>query len=262
MILLAAGVFLAIAASTFWLDRVAFSPSPDTDATQAILADEDIRSEVSGLIAGATAPTLGQSPAQLKEFIEQIAAIPAGATLMTDFVSEAHAVVIGEQGEPVEISGPEQVLIVRDERVALMSPITLPVPEIQAVAVYNTINGWLMLIGLVLGVLAVIVGLVTRPERGEITLAAGVGLASLGVLFIVFGYLVPVALLPAMSDTSWAGLFPALANESRTITLVLALVALIAAGLIVVGTSSIRQRRQWSTPLAVGRYREERSWSR
>jgi hypothetical protein len=44
-------------------------------------------------------------------------------------------------------------------------------------------------------------------------------------------------------------------------TLGIAVVSLIVAAAITLGTTSVRQRRQWSTPLAVGRYRDDRSWS-
>jgi len=262
VLLIAAGVFLAVAASSFWLTRVAFTPTSDTDTARAILGDEEIRSEIAALIAGADAPVLNQSPAQLKEYIEQIATIPAGAAVMADFVGEAHARMIGERDEPVRITGPQQVLIVRDETVALQQPVTLPVRELGSIALVNGLVGWISLISLLLGVLSLVVGMILRPERGESTLALGVGLASLGVLLIILGYLVPLALLPAFSGTTWTGAFPRLANHWRTVTLVMGVVSIALAGLVMFGTTSLRQRRQWSTPLAVGRYREDHSWSR
>ncbi len=262
VLLISAGVFLAIAASTFWLSRVAFTPTSDTSTARAILGDENIRDEIAAVIAGVDAPVLGQSPTELKEYIEQIAVIPAGAAVMSEFVGEAHARVIGARDEPVQITGPQQVLVVRDERVALVQPITLPVEEVGSVAVIDTVVGWITVVTAGLGLITLIAGFVLRPERGEFTLAAGIGLATFGVSTIVLGYLVPLALLPALSDTTWIGVFPRLANHWRTFTIVFGVIALILAALIIFGTSSLRQRRQWSTPLAVGRFREDRSWSR
>jgi hypothetical protein len=79
---------------------------------------------------------------------------------------------------------------------------------------------------------------------------------------VVFGYLVPLLVLPAFSDDPWMGVFARLANHHRNLTLLLAVTCLVIAALIVFGTSSRRERRQHSTPLNVGRYRDERSWSR
>ena len=107
-----------------------------------------------------------------------------------------------------------------------------------------------------------IAAVLLRPERGEGTFALGVFFAATGGSLLVFGYLVPLLVLPAFSDDPWMGVFPRLANHHRNLTLLLAVGSFIAAALIVFGTSSRRERRQHSTPLNVGRYRDERSWSR
>jgi hypothetical protein len=260
--LIISGVLIALAIGTWWFQRVAFSPSADADRAHAILADPDIRAEVATVIASADAPTLGQSPTQLKEFIEQITALRAGSALMTDVVADAHARLIGELDEPVGISGPVQVTIVRDERVATMAAVTLPVQEVGTLSIVNTLAGWTALVCGVLGLLALVAGFVMRPERGEATFAAASGFGSLAVLLIVFGYLVPLVVLPSISTTTWMGVFPQLANHYRTLTIVFAIVCgAIAVGLLWL-SGSIGQRRQSSTPLAVGRYREHQRWSR
>jgi hypothetical protein len=122
--------------------------------------------------------------------------------------------------------------------------------------------GWIALGTLALAVLILIAAVFLRPERGEGTFALGVLFASTAVSLLVFGYLTPLLLLPAFSDDPWMGVFPRLANHHRNLTLLLAVASLVVAALIVFGTSSRRERRQHSTPLNVGRYRDERSWSR
>jgi hypothetical protein len=79
---------------------------------------------------------------------------------------------------------------------------------------------------------------------------------------IVFGFLIPLGLLPAHSADPWMGVFAQLAKHHLNATLLLMVVALVIGALIVFGTSSRRERRQHSTPLNVGRYRDDRSWSR
>ena len=122
--------------------------------------------------------------------------------------------------------------------------------------------GWFAIGALALAALLVIASVFLRPERGEGTFALGVLFAATGGSLLVFGYVVPLLVLPAFSDDPWMGVFPRLANHHRNLTLLLALGSLVVAGLIVWGTSSRRGRRQHSTPLNVGRYRDERSWSR
>jgi hypothetical protein len=260
--LVVAAVLVALACGAWWLHRVAFSPSNDSDVAHSILGDEEIRGQIATIVAGADAPILSQSPAQLREFIEEIARIPAGAALMSDFVADAHGRLIGTFDRRVVITAQEQVNIVRNELVGEADPLTLPVQRVGAMAFLESWSGWFALATLGLGVLVGLAGFLLRPERGEGTFALGVLLAATAGSLLVFGYLVPLLVLPAFSDDPWMGVFPRLANHHRNLTLLLAIVCLVLAAAVVFGTSSRRERRQHSTPLNVGRYRDERSWSR
>jgi hypothetical protein len=260
--LIAAAVLVAVSIGAWWLQRVAFSPSNDSNVAHSILGDEDIRGQIAAIVAGSTAPALSESPAQLGEKIEGYARIPAGAALMSDIVSSAHGRLIGTFDGRVSISAQEQVNIVRNELVGEASPITLPVQRVGSMAFLHDWLGWFALGSLVLGVLIAIAAALLRPERGEGTFALGVFFAATAASLVVFGYLFPLLILPAFSDDPWMGVFPRLANHDRNMTLLLAVGCLVIAALIVFGTSSRRQRRQRSTPLNVGRYRDDRSWSR
>jgi hypothetical protein len=260
--LIAAAVLVAISAGTWWLQRVAFSPSNDSGVAHSILGDEDIRGQVATIVAGADAPLLSQSPAELREFIEEIARIPEGAALMGDFISDAHGSVIGSFDGRVVITAQQQVDMVRNELVGEAEALTLPVQRVASVALLDDWLGWVAIGALAVGALLVIAGVVLRPERGEGTFALGVLFAATAGSLVIFGYLVPLLVLPAFSDDPWMGVFPRLANHHRNLTLLLAVASFVVAALIVFGTSSRRERRQHSTPLNVGRYRDERSWSR
>ena len=107
--MIAAALLAALSLGAWWLQQVAFSPSNDSDTAHAVLGDEEIRGQIATIVAGAAAPILSQSPAQLREFIEEIARIPEGAALMSDFVADAHGRLIGSFDERVVITAQEQV---------------------------------------------------------------------------------------------------------------------------------------------------------
>jgi hypothetical protein len=257
-----ASVLIALAVGVWWLDRVAFSPADDREVALAVLDDDDIRGQIASIVAAADAATLEQSPTQLKEFIEQIARIPDGAALMSGIVADGHARLIGQSDELVLITADQQVTIVRDERVGEAASLTLPVQQVGSMSFLDDSIQWVAIALAGAGLLALLAGIVLRPERGEGTFALGVGLATLAGSLFVFGYLVPLALLPALSDDPWMGVFPQLAGHHRNVTVLLAVTALGLAAVVVFGTTSRRQRRQSSTPLNVTRYREDRTWSR
>ena len=262
MLLVISMVLFALAISLWWFGRVAFTPVDDTSTTLAILDDSGIRSEIATVIASADAPALNQSPAQLKEFIEQLARIPDGAALMSQLVASGHERLIGDRDDPVQVSAEEQVVIVRDERVGEMPSITLPVQEVGTLSVVQTGAFWISIGAAVGGLVFLVAAIVVRPERGEITLAFGVGFGALAIFLVVFGYLAPLTVLPAISDTTWMGVFPRLAQHNQALTLGVALAAIVLAALVVFATANMRERRQWSTPLSVGRYRDDHRWSR
>lgn len=257
-----AGVLIALAISAFWLERVAFSPSADDSVAAAVLDNDEIRSELATLIASNDAPVLRMSSTQLKEFIEQIALIDAGAALMSDIVERAHAKIIGERSRPVRVTPAEQVQIVRNERVANERAIVVPVQKITVLSALNSMIGWVWKVAAPLGLLLLLAGLILRPEPGERSLALSAGLAALGILFPFFGWFVPFAILPNVSDDTWTAIFAELANDRLLVTLLVSIVSLAGAVLIYLRTTGSRQRRQSSTPLSMGRYREQQHWSR
>lgn len=253
---------MAVSISTWWFQQVAFTPSSDASVAYAILGDPDIRGDVATLIASADAAPLNVSTAQLKEFVEQISRLNDGAALMGGFVSDAHARIIGENDAPVIITPVEQYTILRDERAALSPDLTLPVPTVGSLSLINSASRSIMIVSAAAALLLFIAGLLTRPERGELTFALAVGFGVAGVGVILFGYLVPVGPLTGLSESTWMGVFPRLASKSRNTTLLFGIISIGIGVAIMFGTTSLRQRRQRSTPLSVGRYREQHAWSR
>ena len=174
LMLIIGAVLIAIAIGSWWLQRVAFSPSTDSGVTHSILGDENIRGQVASIVAAADAPILQQSPTQLKEFIEEIARIPDGAALMSRIVGDAHARLIGQNEELVLITADEQVTIVRNELVGEADSLTLPVQRVGSLAFLDEWLGWFAIGTAVLGVVFLLGGVILRPERGEGTFARSV----------------------------------------------------------------------------------------
>jgi hypothetical protein len=261
LILLVSGALFAISIGTFWMDRVVFTPMADTESTHAILQDEDIARQIAVLVASVDAGELNRSPSELRDEIIGYTATLDMATEMREFTAAAHARMIGDRSEPVEILPTEQVQIVRDEHVALLPAIPLPVQRIGPVAIVASVTQWTWMISFGLAVLALLVGLVLRPERGELSYAFAIGMVATGATLVLFGYLIPGFVLSAVSTDVWVGVLPQLATFRRGSTLASGAV-FVAIGIVAMFTTSgARRRRQSSTPLAVGRFREQQRWS-
>ncbi len=263
VLLLLAGVALSLAVGGWWLQRAVFSPAANADQAEAILNDTEIRRELTSIIADAAGPTLGLSANELAVFIDPIIDSTPGATVMADIVNSAHRRIIGENDEPVSISGEQLIQIVRDERAVDVPglPIVLPVPKIGTLDLLDTMLRWFVPIMAALGAAILLFAIVTRPDRSELVRALGEFGIAIAACLIVFGYIIPVHLVPAIDDSTWVQASPRLALRSVSFVIG-AVVVLAAAGVaLIIASSGSGRRKQWSTPLSVGRYREDRSWS-
>jgi hypothetical protein len=261
MCFLFAAVALGVAAGSWWLQYTVFTPSTTVANTQAILSDDEIRGEITTIVAAATATSLEQSPAQVAALVNPLIASRAGASVMSEIVRDAHARVIGNHDDPVRISAEQMVLIVRDQRVADLPAVTIPVAEVAAFRVLGNSLGWVAAVIGILGFIGMLLGIATRPDQGEVAKAIGELLISMGSSLLILGFLVPVLLLPNLDDTTWARSIPRLAGRGFPIIVMASLLILILGVVLTLRSSGSGRRKQWSTPLSVSRYRDDRSWS-
>lgn len=255
--LLIASVAFALAFGAWWLDRVAFTPDATVDTAAAILEDPDIRQELIGLIAPLTAPRLDTNASDLAAMLEtKVLTNRLGAREIAPILEQAHEVIIGDHADPIRITGEQLIPIVRDQRAADVDPFTLPIERIGTLATFDSMGKWIMLGGSALGVVMLALGLFTRPERRELLNGLGELLIAFAAAILLFGYAIPVHLFTAIDNRTWTGAIPPLAE--RTLPVVLGAAAVLTVGgafLILTARSGAGSRKQWSTPVSMGRYR-------
>jgi hypothetical protein len=256
-----AAILLALAAGGWWLQRVAFEPSSSRAVAREVFQDPEVRSQLAAVVAPAAASTLGIPENELVLIVDRNAANQQAAEFLADIVADAHARVVGAGG-PVQISGAQMVDIVRDQQVASLPAVTLPVEEVGILNTIRTGLRWFVPIAALIGLAAAVLGVLTHPERAEAVFGIGVFCILAAVLAMVLGYVVPTFLLPALSDNIWIEVIPAVANnELRTVAGLSCALAVVGVVLII-GSASVRRRKtSWSSPVRVTRYNEQRRWS-
>jgi hypothetical protein len=161
----------------------------------------------------------------------------------------------------VRITGQQMVQLVRNQIVADMPSITLPVPRISALDRIRTVLHWMVPFGALLAVGFFVIGFMLHPNRSALVHSLGYGLVLLALLIVVLGYLIPRFALPAMSDSFWADVPARLANDSLPLVIGLVVVLGTAGLMLLLGTGLLRRRRRWNAPVSMYRYREERRWN-
>jgi hypothetical protein len=250
----------SLAVSGWLLRRVAFDPQHTSDQAAVVLQDGRIKTQITNTIADAVAVKYGLDQATVRQTVTNTANTPQGAALLGQILHDAHAHLIGAQKEPVQITGAQMVLIVRDQVVADMPPVTLPVERVGALDRVRRILGLLIPLTMFAALAGFVIGFVLHPSRAALMRSLAYGMLLLALLIAVLGYMVPRFALPAFSDSIWADVSARLANDS--LPLLIGLTIILGGGgvMLLVGTGLFRRRRRWNAPVSTYRYREERQW--
>lgn len=251
----------SLAVGGWLLQRTAFDPARTADAADVVLADSAIKNQLVDLIADATAEQLGLEQGATRALVRSVVETKPGADLMGEILHDAHAHLIGEQSEPVQITSQQMVQIVRNEAVGELPPITLPVPKVTVLDVMRRALTWLVPIAAIVAVIFLVIGLMAHPERAALLRSLGLGLLLLAALVAVLGYVVPRFVLPLLSDSPWANVPIYLADNSLKLLIGLELLLIGAGVALLAGSGAMRRQRRWSTPVSTYRYNEERRWS-
>ncbi|MBA3982535.1 MAG: hypothetical protein H0X61_03235 [Acidimicrobiia bacterium] len=256
-----AAAALSVSAAAWWLDNTVFDPEASADIADAVLEDGAIRRQIATVIADHTANRLRLPSRQLRATVEEYAQTSQGGEIMAEIVAQAHARLIGIRDEPVRITPGQLVRITRDERVAVLPAVTLPVEEVRPVSIVRESTGWLIPISAAIGAVAFLIGLIAHPARADAIFGMGSLLVFVGLMAVLFGYVVPVALVPALNDSTWTAALPLIAktNSGR---LFVGAALLVGSGIsLIVGSTALKRRRQFRSPVAGGRYYDQRHWS-
>ncbi len=262
ILFLVAAICLGLAAGLWWMKFSVLSPNDTTGATHAILSDDEIRGEVTTVVSAATAGILETDQRELAGFVDGIISSRAGAAVTGGLIRDAHARSIGMDPDPVRISGDQMAQIVRDERVAILEPVTLPVPEITVLRMLRSSIGWITLGLLAIGAISTLAGIVVRPERFDIARGLSELAMAIGASLILFGYLMPVFVLPALNDTTWSTAVARLALRTLPLVLVVSMILIGAGGLWWLANRGSGPRRpSWNTSSRSQTYQPVSRWS-
>ena len=253
----------SLAIAGFLLQRTAFDPDNSADAADVVLGDSQVKAELVDFIADSVIEQLAGvvDPATVRSNVAAVAELPEGQALLAEIIHDAHAHMIGDQQGPVQITGEQMVAIVRDERVAALPPLTLPVPKVTALDIANHSLDWLLPIALIATIAFAFLGFTALPERSALFRSLALGLLLLALLAAILGYLVPRFVVPALTDSVWARVPARLADDSLPMLIGLELLLIGGALALFAGTGMMQRRRRWSTPVSTYRYNEERRWS-
>ena len=253
-------VCASIAISGWLLQRSAFDPDRTGDLADVVLQDARIKTQIVNTIADAAAAQRGLDKATTRQTVAAVASTPQGAQFLSKVMRDAHARLIGQQTGPVRITGTQMVQLVRNEVVADIPSITLPVPRVDSLDTIRRILRWTIPFTALFAVGFFVIGFMLHPHRSALVHSLGYGMVLLAILTVLLGYVVPRFALPALSDNMWADVPARLANDSLPLLIGMAIVLGGGGFMLLVGTGLLKRRRRWNAPVSAYKYREERQW--
>jgi hypothetical protein len=257
-----AAILLALAAGGWWLQRVAFNPSSSQAVAREVFSQPELRNELAALVANEASPVVGRPANELTPWISNtVLANPQAAVFLGDVVADIHGRLIG--GDEVTVSGQQLAEITRDQRAAALPAVTLPVESVSVLETTDTILRWLVPVAAIVGLVAIVLGVLAHPERADAVFGIGTFCILAAVLAMVLGYVVPMFLLPLLTDNPWADVFSAAANDQLRLVAGVSCLLAVVGVVLILGSSRFRRRKTgWSSPVRVNRYSgEQRRWS-
>jgi hypothetical protein len=235
----------ALAFASWWTSHTILDTARTRRATDAVLENATVRHFVAGKIASATATAVGTpvlaktaapDPSALENQIDGVLARPDVRARLEQFVVDAHAELIGRSSAPAVLDRATVVTIVRaavpnlpPPDLAKLHAVTFHVPNVSVLAASrNTLANrfWLYFVG---AVVLVAIAIAASTDRRATVKLAGAWLLGISVMHLLVLWVVPVLIVPQVTDNPWAGLVTSLARALNG-GIVAGLVVLAAAG--------------------------------
>ncbi len=260
-VLLALGVLaLGVAISGWFLQRSTLDPPRAGENASAIVADPQIRHEISSRVATVTAKVMKVDTMTVEAIVSSVADHPRSGPLFAKLVTDAQAHLIGVRERPVVLTNDQLAGIVRTQVVGTLPQTIVPVPYSSTLDLARQIVRWAVPGAALVGLILVLLALSTRPDRSTVARGLGVGLVGVGALTGIFGYLVPRFLVAFVSDSVWARIPARLADADRAKVIAIVGVSFAVSVALLASAGMLRRERRWSAPVNMGRYSEQRGW--
>lgn len=226
----------------WWVQRTAFETSRTEQLADTILEDPVLRNDLAQRISNDVAAQLATDPVTVRRIVDTTLSRPEVATVFAPVLGQIHARLIGLQTGPVVISPQLLATALGDARAEALPPVVLEIDEVEQLDSARTTIEDNVTRGLLVALVLILVGVAIHSWRAAAVGIIGVGLLATAVLLVSVGYLIPVHLVPALSDEPWLAVVPDVARNQQPV-LVAITVVLVGGGLAALFGAGLLARR-------------------
>jgi hypothetical protein len=202
-----------LAFASWWTTHTILDTARTRRVTDAVLDNKQLRDFVATRIATATAPAVGPNQAQLTPKLEKVLDRPDIRAKLEQFVVDAHDHLIGKTTKPAALDQQTTRTLVSAavpnislQDLAKVHAVTFDVPEVGALSSSRrALAGrfWLYFLG---AVVLVAVGIAMSDDRRAAVKIVGGWLIGISVVHLFVLWILPVFVVPHVTNNPWAGL--------------------------------------------------------
>ena len=223
LLLLHVGLALASVALSAWLvRRTALEPTRTAEVAEAVLESPELRQEIARQVSGRIGQETGELPFAIEPVVEEVLRQEETASLLGGTVVASHRRLLDANAPPVIIDTTAMNVLSQGR---VPEQYTLAVPTIGPLATARRlIDDWLPTVAVVAALL-VVAGVAVHPNPPRALCQAGYWMVAATLTQVAVGYVVPVIVVPAVSDSPWADVVAtAVRAYGRTVVRLLATV--------------------------------------
>jgi hypothetical protein len=217
-----------LAFASWWTSHTILDTARTRRVTDAVLSNATMRDFVATKVASVTAPALGTptlrstaapNQAQLAHRLSTVLDRSDVKAKLEQFVVDAHDRLIGKGSRPAVLDQATARTLVAaalptlsSKDLARVHAVTFDVPRVGTLAASRralTHRFWLYALG---AVLLVALAIATTGDRRATIKVVGAWLVGISVMHLVALWIVPVVVLPHVTDNPWVGLIAAVAR--------------------------------------------------
>jgi hypothetical protein len=204
----------SLALSGWWLEHTIFDPSRSGDVAAVALGDDTLRADLARQIADRVSTSLHVDHATVQAAADAALTRPAIANAFASVIRDAHARLIGAATGPVTVRPGLLATAIGDPRAAALPPIRLNVPTVTALdTTRRALDAAVPLLAMAGAALA-LVGLVIHSHPADALRVLGWWLIGASAVELVVAYVLPVLVVPAVTDNPYAALISEVAGAA------------------------------------------------
>lgn len=212
-LLLTIGLAIAsLTLSAWWFQHTVLDPSRTAKVAEAVIDDPQVRQALSGAITSAIVAKVPDAPPDLAATVAARMEGLEDPSFLGQAIQDAHARLVGAATGPVTLDKGLLLPLVDASVADAAGAVSWDVPTVSPLATVRNELGGLITLGVVLSLGLVVSGFLLHPRHDQALRTLGGWALGAALWQLMTAWVMPVWLLPRLTDNPWTSVASAVAE--------------------------------------------------